>query len=296
MQRVVRVRAQFSLAIPGICAGAVVLGAVATASAAATVAVPSPTGGASAPAPAVATARIGIGGITGPSGPLPSAGTLTLTPASLIAGQLAIASGRLPAAGAGGAVALEVRSAATWTTVARGVIGAGGRFAIGWRPQRTGELTLRAASAAPATTTASVATSPATATSEATLAVYRQVITTWYGPGFYGKRTACGETLSRAIVGVADRTLPCGTPVSLRYGSRTLVLPVIDRGPYGGGGATLDLTHAAAQELGITQTVPIGMIALAGPKLAASNWYPPGSSTGSGGSSADTGGAVAPSG
>jgi hypothetical protein len=282
MGRVVRVRAQGSRAIPGICAGAVALAAMATASAAAT-----GTGSAAVPA--------------GPTGPLPSDGTLTITPASLSAGQLAVASGRLSLADTGRAVVLEVRSTATWTTVARSVIGAGGRFAIGWRPQRTGELTLRAASAPPAaTTSASAATSTATATSEARLAVYRPVIVTWYGPGFYGKQTACGEKLTRAIVGVADRTLPCGTAVSLRYGSRTLLLPVIDRGPYGAGGATLDLTHAAAEELGITTTVPIGMIALTGPKLAPSNWYPPGSSpagsTGSSGAtgSANTGGAVAP--
>jgi len=288
MGRVVRVRAQFSRAIPGICAGAVALAAMATASATATGAATRPPTG-SAPVPA------------GPTGPLPSDGTLRITPASLTAGQLAVASGRLPLADTGRAVVLEVRSTSTWTTVARSVIGAGGHFAIGWRPQRTGELTLRAASAPPVTTSASAATSTATATSEARLAVYRPVIVTWYGPGFYGKQTACGEKLTRAIVGVADRTLACGTPVSLRYGSRTLVLPVIDRGPYGSGGATLDLTHAAAEELGITTTVPIGMIALMGPKLAPSNWYPPGSSpagsTGSSGAtgpSANTGGAVAP--
>ena len=95
-----------------------------------------------------------------------------------------------------------------------------------------------------------------TATPQATLAVYKQILATWYGPGFYGNRTACGEKLTRYIVGLADRTLPCGTPVSLSYNGRTLTLPVIDRGPYANG-ATIDLTHAAAQELGVTQTVPV---------------------------------------
>ena len=103
------------------------------------------------------------------------------------------------------------------------------------------------------------------------------MLATWYGPGFYGHRTACGEKLTRSIVGVADRTLPCGTPVSVSYNGQTLTLPVIDRGPYGDG-ATLDLTHAAAQELGMTETVDRrDARALGGPLIAPTNWFPPGS-------------------
>jgi hypothetical protein len=54
----------------------------------------------------------------------------------------------------------------------------------------------------------------------------------WYGPGFYGKRTACGLAYTREIVGVAHRTLPCGTRVTFRNGSRVVTTRVIDRGPY----------------------------------------------------------------
>ena len=54
----------------------------------------------------------------------------------------------------------------------------------------------------------------------------------WYGPGFYGNLTACGQVYSPTIIGVAHRTLPCGTPITLRYGATTLTVPVIDRGPY----------------------------------------------------------------
>ncbi len=57
---------------------------------------------------------------------------------------------------------------------------------------------------------------------------------TWYGPGFYGNRTACGQRYTRYVVGVAHRTLPCGTMVQFRWHGRTAVAPVIDRGPYGG--------------------------------------------------------------
>ena len=53
-------------------------------------------------------------------------------------------------------------------------------------------------------------------------------------------------------------------------------MPVIDRGPYSGA-ATLDLTHAAALELGITETVAVGMLALERPgRSRPTNWYPPG--------------------
>jgi rare lipoprotein A (RlpA)-like double-psi beta-barrel protein len=54
----------------------------------------------------------------------------------------------------------------------------------------------------------------------------------WYGPGFYGKRTACGLAYTRDIVGVAHRTLPCGTRVTFRNGGRVVTTTVIDRGPY----------------------------------------------------------------
>jgi rare lipoprotein A len=85
-----------------------------------------------------------------------------------------------------------------------------------------------------------------TATPQVTLSVYQQIVATWHGPGLYGNRTACGEKLTKHIVGVADRTLPCGTPVTISYNGQTLTMPVIDRGPYSDG-TTVDLTRAAAQ-------------------------------------------------
>jgi hypothetical protein len=54
----------------------------------------------------------------------------------------------------------------------------------------------------------------------------------WYGPGFYGKRTACGVTYTRTVLGVAHRTLPCGTLVTFQANGVTVTVPVIDRGPY----------------------------------------------------------------
>ena len=82
-------------------------------------------------------------------------------------------------------------------------------------------------------------------------------IATWFGPGFYGQTTACGQILTPLTVGVANRTLPCGTLVRFAYHHRRLVVPVIDRGPYAHNGASFDLTAGAAQALGMEGSVRI---------------------------------------
>ena len=71
---------------------------------------------------------------------------------------------------------------------------------------------------------------------------------TWYGPSFFGNETACGQTLTRATLGVAHKTLPCGSKVVLRYRGRFVRTTVIDRGPFANG-AKWDLTEATAQAL-----------------------------------------------
>lgn len=58
----------------------------------------------------------------------------------------------------------------------------------------------------------------------------------WYGPGFYGRNGACGmygaDGLQANDVGVAHRTLPCGTRVTFKYLGYTVTTRVSDRGPY----------------------------------------------------------------
>jgi hypothetical protein len=76
---------------------------------------------------------------------------------------------------------------------------------------------------------------------------------TYYGPGLYGNRTACGQTLRHRTRGVAHRTLPCGALVPVYRNGRIGIFPVIDRGPHTAG-VQLDLTHAAARMLGMTTT------------------------------------------
>jgi rare lipoprotein A (peptidoglycan hydrolase) len=92
--------------------------------------------------------------------------------------------------------------------------------------------------------------------STARTADYQPAKATWYGPGLFGNRLACGGRLTHSTLGVAHKRLPCGTKVALRYRGRTVVVPVIDRGPYARG-VSYDLTQATARKLGMTQTVQL---------------------------------------
>jgi hypothetical protein len=65
----------------------------------------------------------------------------------------------------------------------------------------------------------------------------------------YGQPLACGGTLAEDQLGVASRTLPCGTMVTIAYRGKVVHVPVIDRGPYVAG-RTWDLTGATAEALG----------------------------------------------
>lgn len=76
---------------------------------------------------------------------------------------------------------------------------------------------------------------------------------TWYGPGLYGRHTACGETLRPGTLGVANRSLPCGTAVKFFFHGQQIVTRVIDRGPYSKGNSW-DLTSAAAEALDFSST------------------------------------------
>jgi rare lipoprotein A (peptidoglycan hydrolase) len=84
------------------------------------------------------------------------------------------------------------------------------------------------------------------------------VLASWYGPGFYGNKTACGQTYTPEILGVAHLTLPCGTRLVLTYGSRSITVTVIDRGPYVAGRA-IDLSNATRLALGCTDLCTLRM-------------------------------------
>ena len=150
-----------------------------------------------------------------------------------------------------------------WVAVARTTVGRHGGFIARWRADQSGRLRVRAVlRPRPATSARAVKRAGAfTASAEMAVTIYRPAPATWYGPGFFGKQTACGQTLRQDTLGVAHRTLPCGTKVALFAGGRTITVEVIDRGPYGGN-ARWDLTQATAQALGMTASQTVGAIPL----------------------------------
>ena len=116
-----------------------------------------------------------------------------------------------------------------------------GRFALALKPRHAGVYRLRAYTSRNLRAGGSV--SPARR-----VTAYRPAEASWYGPGFWGNRTACGQVLRPGMLGVAHRGLPCGTEVKFRYRGRTVRAPVIDRGPFAPG-RRWDLTQATKERL-----------------------------------------------
>ena len=77
----------------------------------------------------------------------------------------------------------------------------------------------------------------------------------WYGPGFYGNRTANGEVYRRGTMTAAHRSLPFGTKVRVTnlWNGRSAVIRINDRGPFVAH-RVIDLGHGAASSLGVTHS------------------------------------------
>ncbi len=139
-------------------------------------------------------------------------------------------------------VSLQVRRGDRWKPIDRDRTDAAGRYHLRERLRRTGSARVRVrVAAAPGVAPAKRAVGR--------LNVFRSANASWYGPGLYGRQTGCGGTLQAGKLGVAHKSLPCGTLVTFRHGDRTVRVPVIDRGPYVGG-REYDLTAATAERLG----------------------------------------------
>jgi hypothetical protein len=135
-------------------------------------------------------------------------------------------------------VRLQQRRRRGWVDVAATHSGASGGFVLHAWPRRIGAFTMRVVVSG-----AAGVADPAGV--DAKVDVYHQVIASWYGPG---GRTACGQELTANTLGVANKTLPCGTLVTLHYRDRTVRVRVIDRGPYVAG-RDYDLTYATKRAL-----------------------------------------------
>jgi rare lipoprotein A len=121
-----------------------------------------------------------------------------------------------------------------------------GSFALRWRPRRVGSYRIRAYGRHDKRVRASISAARR-------VTAYRPAEASYYGPGLYGGALACGGTLTPGTLGVAHKTLPCGSKVKLRYGGHTITVPVIDRGPYVAG-RDYDLTAATRARLHFPST------------------------------------------
>ena len=205
-------------------------------------------GGAAAPAssaPAAAPA---------PAGPVGTS-ALQTDPVALL-GHVLRLRGNLGSAGANRSLLIERYDAATatWMTATTTTTDGSGAFAASWRTDHIGVTQLRVSYAAASGRAQSTAAQPTV-----DVTIYRPGYATWYGPGFYGQKTACGVLLTHHTLGVAHPTLPCGTPVQIFYAGRSITVPVIDRGPYGGR-AHWDLTEATAHALAFDGNQLIGAL------------------------------------
>ncbi len=201
------------------------------------------TGGAGMPA--VIPATTGGAGYGDPHAP-----SLVVRPIGLV-GSDVIARGTMPGQARRTVVLQRLDKRRGWRNVARTRVRTTGRFAVRWRADRSGRISLRAILSRDRRTAAS---NPPPI---AVLNVYRTALATYYGPGFFGNKTACGQILTSDLHGVAHKRLPCGTQVAITYAGREITVPVVDRGPYNGD-YSWDLTQATADALGFTGSGEIG--------------------------------------
>jgi hypothetical protein len=164
-----------------------------------------------------------------------------------LSGQRVKVGGKVGSGADNRSVLIQQRAGGAWKTVARTRTRAGGRFSAYWTPQGTGRRAVRAF------VRGGEGQTPAVRRLKGGVTVYRARFASWYGPGLYGNKLACGGRLTPGTVGVAHKTLPCGTKVTLHNKGRTLTVKVIDRGPYIGG-RFYDLTAATKQKLGFGST------------------------------------------
>lgn len=155
-----------------------------------------------------------------------------------IAGELS------PVADRRGVVIERAAGSGRWARVRTLEVGKRGTFATKWEPNGPGQYGLRARFAGDRRNTGTARA--------ATAFVYRKSEASYYGPGFYGARTACGGKLKKNTLGVAHKTVPCGKKVTFRRGSKSVRVPVIDRGPFVKG-REWDLTRRAADKIGLVK-------------------------------------------
>jgi hypothetical protein len=202
--------------------------------------------GAAAVTPAVAQAQ--DQGAAAAAAPAPQTESISVSvKRHALAGQRVKIGGKIGSGADGRSVLIQQRAGRGWKTVARGTTSGGGRFSAYWRPQAPGRQSVRAF------VRGQNGAAPALRVLKGGVTVYRARMASYYGPGLYGNKLACGGRLTPGTVGVAHKTLPCGTKITLHYRGRTVRTQVVDRGPYVGG-RFYDLTAATKQKLAFGST------------------------------------------
>ena len=165
--------------------------------------------------------------------------------------------GNAPSQDAGKTVVIERSGHETnwaWEPTVQARIASDGSFSAAWQTNHIGRFSIRAVLGSGNNAATSSAGWPTV-----TVIVYRPSVASWYGDA--GSTTACGQVLHKNTLGVANKTLPCGTQVAFYYQGRTITVPVIDRGPYVNG-RDWDLTQAAAKLLKIDGVATVGAASL----------------------------------
>lgn len=188
-----------------------------------------------------------------PSGGLVAETTFVTAPDGAFAGKPSRVRGFSPI---NGTIVVQVSTAGgEWQSIGSVTSRPGEPFELNWTPAQSGRYELRVVPAVAGASDANTQQSAAAGLGK--LTVYRLQRTTWYGPGNYRTRTACGQRLTRRTLGVAHRTLPCGTLVEFFKKGKSVTVPVIDRGPFVRG-VTWDLTYAAAKKVNMLGSERIG--------------------------------------
>lgn len=75
----------------------------------------------------------------------------------------------------------------------------------------------------------------------------------WYGPGFHGKETRCGQIYNQNALTAASNTLPCGAKVRLRYHKtgKSVIVRITDTGGFKKYGRDIDISRGAAKKIGM---------------------------------------------
>jgi len=155
-----------------------------------------------------------------------------------LAGQPVSLQGTLSPAHAGRLVRVQARQGHAWRTLASARTGATGRFRARLDSLTGSEHRLRVRFAGDQA-------NAAVSDGAGLVTVFAADVASWYNDA---GNTGCGF---HATYGVANRNLPCGTKVRIRFGHRSVTATVDDRGPYVGG-RNWDLNQNTAAALGFS--------------------------------------------